>query len=74
MEKNYVKTNGNYTTLREILTFMEENGLNLDSKIYVNGGEIHYIYTRNGAIYVDETEFGTNDQEGRQINYESKRT
>ena len=54
MENNYVKTNENYTTLREILTFMKENGLNLDSKIYVNGGEIHYIAARDGAIYVEE--------------------
>ena len=54
MENNYIKTKGNYTTLREILTFMKENDLNLDSKVYVNGGEIHYIYTRGGAIYIEE--------------------
>lgn len=48
-------------TINDLIRYAKANGLNLDAEIMINGCELHYIFNKNGIIYLDETENGDNE-------------
>lgn len=48
-------------TLKDLLTYVKEQGLTEETEIKINGCELNHVFIRNGKIYLDETENGENE-------------